>query len=401
MPLLLKASGRTSILLAFCRYFVRYVLSAKTRQWPLFLAGFGLLLSAFALMVLQGTMSGFQAKQIERAKRVQGIGVIHIAGEKRQLARGVLKELSSQGLRGFLELRRELLLRTGNQVRPVLVHALEPHLRPDFLVGTDGMRAVLPWSLASSLGIGEGEQFELISPTSFNHFLGEVPRSVGVTLGKTIVTDVPEVDILHIWVRLGLLQNLIAQRAISLVRIFPGEHSSLEGLREILEKRYSGQVRLVSWEERHKTLMWSLALESAVMLFLFVSMGLLVGVCIVGGLSILYGKVRDDFAAFWILGADKIRLERANIIFWVGVSLLCAGVGLLAGLGVLHLIDLYGGEVFSEEFIDQKIPVHITLQGILISFFVPCGICLFFCHYTFRQFKRDTNYLDRVRASGA
>ena len=47
-----------------------------------------------------------------------------------------------------------------------------------------------------------GDTVSLISPSHVDSFFGDIPRKVSVMLDDIIVTDVPEIDIFHIWVRL-------------------------------------------------------------------------------------------------------------------------------------------------------------------------------------------------------
>ena len=399
------------MILAFCRYFTSYILFTRYRQWPLILAALGLTLSSFALIMLQSTMSGFQANQIQRSKQVEGFATVNIAEKDAAVARSIQKDLSQKNIPAFLEYEVELLLKKNGSIRPVVAHGLEKppaflndnfgEKTPNFHQNANTEQAdwetILPRTLAWNMNLGQGEFFQLISPAHYNHLLGEQPRSITLYVNQMTQTDVPEVDSFHIWVRLSALQNLTRQRSINKVRLY-GDHTIDQV--KFIEEKYKGKATLEPWEQRHRALLWSLSLENSVMLFLFASMTALVGLCITGGLTILYSKVKLDFAGFWILGAGRKQLERANIVFLGGISLATVSVGLISGLLALFLIDQFGGNVFSEQFVDQKIPVNITWRGVALSFIIPCGISLFFCRYSFKQFKQDSHYLEQIRATG-
>ena len=381
--------------LAFFRYFISYILFARHRQWLLILAALGLTLSSFALLLLQSTMSGFQANQIERSKNVEGFATINIIGGNVQTARSIQQELSQQNISSFLEYEAEILIKKDRIIRPMVVHGLEG--LPPFLGDEILQEAILPRTLAWNLNISPGESFQLISPTHYNHLLREQPRSITLYVDRLVDTEVPEADSFHGWIRLSALQNLTHQRSINKIRLYGSDALNRLGF---IEDKYKGKATLEPWGERHQALLWSLSLENSVMLFLFASMAALVGLCITGGLTILYSKIKLDFAAFWILGASQKQLDRANILFLGTVSLATVSTGLLLGLVALFLIDQFGGNVFSEQFVDQKIPVNITWRSLALSFSIPCGISLLFCKYSFKQFKQDTSCLEQIRATG-
>lgn len=386
------------MIFSFCRYFLSYLVSARSRQWLLYLAAAGLLLSSFSLIVLQSTMGGFQANQIRRSKAVEGYAVIRIAEGEETVARSILADLHDRSAPAFLEYEAELLMRNGSIVKPVIVHGIGEGSPPAFLGQEPLQEARIPYALAYEMGLDIGDSFELFSPVHYNHFLQESPRSIGVSVEETIRTDVPEADSFHLWMRLRAVQNLIGKKSVNRIRLY-GEDRTGE-LKAFLGSRYGEKMSLEHWSQRHASLVWSLALENTVMIFLFASMTVLVGLCIVGGLSILYGKIENDLASFWILGASKKNLERANFFFLGSMSFMATCAGLLLGLASLFLIDHYGGEVFSEDFVDQKIPVHVTWQGVALSFAIPYGVSMAFCRFVFRQFKRESNHLQRVRAVG-
>ena len=149
-----------------------------------------------------------------------------------------------------------------------------------------------------------------ISPSHVDSFFGDIPRKVSVILDDIIVTDVPEIDIFHVWVRLPLIQNLIRKREINRVRIY-GQFSK-SSVESFLKGRFrKSDTSLLTWEDQHKTLVHALALENTVMLFLFVVMTCLVSLCITSGLHIFTSKIKIDLASFWILGASKLKLEKA------------------------------------------------------------------------------------------
>jgi lipoprotein-releasing system permease protein len=379
-------------------YFFSYIFKAKTRQRLLFLALVGLFLSTFALIVLQSTMGGLQHKLIYRAKRVEGHASVILKNQSESFSKEVLSYLKELGHTGIPEYEIELLLKVGSFLSPVMIHAIDPDSRPNFLPAVSLKDMILPYDLALKLDIGEGEEVRLISPSHVDAMLGDVPRAATVLVEKTIATDVPEIDSYHAWVRLGVIQNLMRKRLVNKIRLY--RDANFAGLAKTLKTKFSDDVLIETWEQKNKTLVWALGLETTVMVFLFIAMTFLVSLCITSGLLIFFDKVKGDLASFWIMGASKEQLMKAAGRFLASVSLGAVLLGLLCGLVFLGLLDRYGWEIMPNVFVDRKIPIYITLKGILVSLCVPFSISILFCAFSLAQFKRETNYLDHVRSIG-
>lgn len=384
----------------FVRYFFYYLLRSKTRQRLLLLAVVGLFLSSFALIVMQSTMGGLQRGRVNRSKDSLGHGEIYrkAGQEGTKEFDALFFKLKASGLPVARELRLEMMVRSDDNVAGAVVHGIFPEdFLPQFLRQAEGDGAWLPHELAFRLKVGRFENIVLYSPTHFDSFLGDVPRHASTAVTSLLATDDPEVDGLHLWVRLAFLQNLIRQRSYNLIKIFePFEKVDIYKLMGEMKENFVVET----WEEKNSTLVWSLNLEGMVMLLLFVGMSLLVSLCITSGLLIFFSKIKADLSSFWILGASKKKLENAASLF---LSLTATGAvasGLLSGLLFLWAFDRFGGDIMPAVFVDRKIPVYISLKGILISFLVPYCVSWIFSRISIRQFKKEENFLEQIRSFG-
>jgi lipoprotein-releasing system permease protein len=376
---------------ALAAYLFRYVLHAKTRQRLLFLALFGLCLSSFALLVLQSTMGGFQMKLIERSKKVMGHGVVESAAygaDEVTLPSGAVKELEL-----------ELLIRHRNFIFPVIAHGLDfdRDQLPAWPASLAGPEIIIPRDLALRLELAIGDKVQLISPSHVDSFFDDIPRSITLKTARAFSSDVPEIDLGHIWVRAQALQNLIREESYNRVRFY-GE-SAWKKRDQVLASLK--EARALAWEDKNETLVWALGLESSVMLFLFGAMTLLVSLSITTSLMIFFDKLKGDLAAFWILGAPKADIERGMATFLViaGTAAILLGLGL--GFILLGIIDRHGTEILSNVFVDRKIPVYLTAKGISIAFAIPALIAFFFSWLGLKQFKERYDALTIVRTVGA
>ncbi len=377
----------------YLKYFLFFIISAKNRQRLLILAVVGLFISSFALIVLQSTMGGLQNKLMERSKAVIGRATILYKADSSDLKlKEIEKVLTERKLNYTREYEIELLLRYQSFITPVIVHGidLKGHV-PAFLTKKK-FEAMMPLELAYKVGVAPPETLELISPSHVDELLGDIPRAQSIRIDQTFSSDVPEIDMYHLWVRLPLIQNLIQSRMVNRLRIY--SQDDFKSLKDLLPQG----ARLMTWEDENRTLVWALNLEATVMVFLFAAMSLLVSLCISSGLLIFFNKVKTDLASFWILGASHEKINRSTKYFLHLMSLLSILSGVIAGLIFLYLFDHFAPEIMPDVFVDRKIPILITGKGLLVSFFVPYFISFFFVKFALAQFKREHDFLSHVRS---
>jgi lipoprotein-releasing system permease protein len=344
-------------------------------------------------------MGGLQNNLINRSKDISGDAVVYLEKKDVAFANTVHAFLKKNKLWAYPEYELELLIKNGTYLSPIIIHGVIPDSElPKFLEDSDLKKMVIPYDIAHTINVGIDDQVRLISPSHVDTMLGDIPRSLSVKVGDILSTDVPEVDAAHAWVRLPLIQNLIRKREINRLRIHgKTDYSEITSL---LKNEFGDDVRLKIWEEENSTLVWALQLETTVMVFLFVAMTMLVSLCITSGLMIFFDKVKLDLASFWIMGASKMKLEKASALFINIVSLLAVSSGLIVGIIFLLLLDKFGANIMPDVFVDRKIPVFISLRGVLVSFFVPYVMALLFTLFTLGQFQKDNSFLDHVRSIG-
>jgi lipoprotein-releasing system permease protein len=376
----------------------------------------GLMISAFALVVLQSTMGGLQGMLVGRSKAVHGQGFIELRGpielRYKELAQSISEKLSARSFMAIPEYEIELLVKQGQFVAPLILRGIDLSFGvPPFfdrelssLDNPAALNLVLGLDLAYKLRLSRGVEARLMGPAHTSVIgLAEVPRFATVTIEKNLRTDVPEVDAHMGWTRLSLVQNLVRQRGANRIRFY-GEYTPRE-IDRVLHSLYTnelqaGELKFVRWEDQHQTLVWALNLETTVMVFLFVAMTLLVALCITSGLMLFFDKLKQDLASFWILGASRRSLDRASGLFLVLLSFLSTVTGLVLGLGALYVLHHFGGELMPEGFVDRKIPVKVDQWAVLVSFLVPFSISLVFSYTTLSHFKRENDFLEVVRSVG-
>jgi lipoprotein-releasing system permease protein len=381
----------------FCQYFFQYLFKARTRQKLMALAIIGLVISSFALLVLQSSMGGLQNSVKGRSKQIQGLAKVKLFDTTPEFSHSVQDYINSLGANSWRELEVEQLTRHGNFITPSILHGVDPtNTLPEGIdfIGKSG--PIIPYEIAHKLNARSGDKVRFIIPSHSNSFLGDIPRMSSDRIEKVISTDVPEVDAYHIWARLAFVQNLVGKRIVN--RIVISKASDLGDIIEKLNEKFQKKIDIETWEDSNAALVYALNLENTMMLFLFTSMSLLVSLCIISGLLIFFDKVKTDLASFWILGASQKKIEFSFSLFLHLISILSISVGLIGAFIFLFLMDQYAGEILPDIFVDRKIPILITLKAVVLSFCIPFSISLIFSHITLREFKKEMNFQELIRS---
>ena len=385
---------KTSVL-----YFFKYIFFSKTRQHLLFIALLGLFISSFALLVLQSTMGGLQHKVMQRSKNVAGIGSIHIQKRNEKTINEVTNFLRSKKIVFSREYEIELLARYMEYLSPVIVHGIDSNYFIPYFLNTKKVNGIyLGLDFGLKLYVEKGDNLKLISPAHVDSFFGDIPRVTSEYVDEIFISEVPEIDGNHVWAPLILIQNLISKKEVNLFRIY--SETNLEELKLYLNRKFADSVYLKTWEEENSSLVWALQLEASIMVFLFVAMTFLVTLSIVSGLFIFFNKIKFDLTSFWILGASHKDLDKITNIFLIVISFISVISGIFVGLLFLWWLDSYGPQIMPDIFIDRKIPIYITANGLIISFTVPFLISVIFSIFSLKSFKKEISYLEFVRSSG-
>lgn len=384
----------------FFSYFFKYIFFAKTRQRLLFIAVIGLFISAFSLIVIQGIMGGLQKGLISRSKNVHGSHVIQFASITNESLEDVRDILRKEGARFYSEIETEVMIKYKGSVAPAKIHGvLLSDEKPSFLSDKDFSGLVIGSELASKIRLQFLDELQIIAPGVTDSLMGEVPRFVTEALSDYLYTELPEVDEFEIWGRAEIVQNLLRERGINQIRIF--KTLDAETLAKLQAIKTEVPFRLVSWEQMNGALVWSLNLETKVMLFLFISMSFLVAIAITSGLLIFFSKIRRDLMSFWILGMPQQMLVKLCFRFILILSAIICTLGTVAGFITLRILEVYGHDLVPDIFVERRFPISLDFSHISISFLIPFAISVVFSYLSFLNFRKENqNFVAIVRSVG-
>lgn len=351
-------------------------------------------------MVIQGIMGGLQKGLVSRSKNIHGSHLIifdHITEDSISEMKDILRK---EGIPFYSELEVEVMLKHRNFVAPAKIHGIDlDDERPAFLEEKDFKGLVMGSELASKIKLQFLDDVQIIAPGVTDSLMGEVPRFVSESLSDYLYTELSEVDDFEVWVRLGMVQNLLRQSGINQIRLFG--NVSPQVLDKLMSVETSVSKRVLSWEKMNSALVWSLNLETKVMLFLFISMSFLVAIAITSGLLIFYSKIRRDLMSFWILGMGQKKLIQLCFKFTLILSATTVIIGGVFGYITLKLLEAFGHQLMPDIFVERELPVQLDFNHIVLSLMIPFGISLVFSYFSFAHFRKENqSFVSIVRSLG-
>lgn len=345
-------------------------------------------------------MGGLQKGLIERSKNIHGSYLIQFDSITNDSLDEIHDLLIKEAAPYYSELESEVMIKYKNYVAPAKVHGIVLNgERPKFLVNKDFSGLLLGSDLASKVHAQFLDEVQIISPGLTDSLLGEVPRFVSESVSDYLYTELPEVDEFEFWGRIEIVQNLLRERGINQIRIF--KQLGPDVLKKLKVIKSDVSFRLLSWEDMNGALVWSLNLETKVMLFLFMAMSLLVAIAITSGLLIFYSKIRRDLMSFWILGMPQQILIKLCFRFVLFFSAIVCILGTVAGFITLRILEIYGHDIVPDIFVERRFPIELNFAHITLSFFIPFGISLVFSYLSFMNFRKENqNFASIVRSVG-
>ena len=348
-------------------YFFKILLNSKRHGALLALAAVALGLSSFALLVIQGTMGGLQSGVESRSKyyKAHASLVFPMTDESQVLE--VVNVLRSQGMQAIPMLELEVLVKNGTYTTAAKLWALHPEYPLPFYEVSSGN------ALGADLGLvlksHEGSELEVIFPTSTDPLLGDVPRTLAMEAGPSLMTQLPEVDATLLLTRASMVQNILRYRGMNQIKIFSTFDEKI--IKQVLAKNVLPGAIFRTWEQENHTLVWALGMESAVMIFLFSAMTALVSLAIVSGLMLYFSKIKRDLIALWVLGLGlrdiKKQMQTLSQILCLGPIL----IGMILGLIFLLALDHWGGDIMPVIFVERKIPIAFKMRYFFLSIAIP------------------------------
>ena len=313
---------------------LRYLKSTRRDAFASFLAavaGLGIALGVFALILALGVISGFQeALRGELLSRTPEILIDLPPGTDAEAARAAVAAVA--GVRSArLEVRGSGWVVDGGKVQPVEMVGFEGAV-PPFFPGAAGKAPglYLPEGLATRWGLRPGEVLDVVSPKpTLAPFGGPVPRVRSLPLAGTYATGKTQEERERIGLPREVAESLLGSAHRKIEVTAGGLDPALAvapRLRDALAPLAPGSA-VKTWADLNRPLLFALKLEKTLTFVAVFLIVLVATLALVASLSLVIANKRAEIGMLGAMGASGKTLERA----FRALGGLIAGIGLILG----------------------------------------------------------------------
>jgi lipoprotein-releasing system permease protein len=343
---------------------LRYLFALRKQSFISIISLFaicGVAIGVGALIVVIGVMNGFSTDLRDKILGVNAhVLVTSIKGgikDYRELAEEVKQVKGVTGVTPFVY--SEVMLSTRNGVKGVVLRGIDPatsdsvlSLSKDMVSGnvinleaTGGSPGIIIGSeLAKRLGLSQGSEVNLLSPSGRSGAAGFTPRVRRFIVSGVFRTGMYEYDSTLGYVTLPAARKLLGFKGdvVSGLEISVDDVYNVEAIsQELREKVGSFFVYVRHWQEMNANLFAALELEKSAM-FIILAMIVLVGsFSIVTTLVMLVIQKTKDIAVLMSIGADTAMIRRIFMFQGTFIGLMGTLIGYLIGIPVALLLKKY------------------------------------------------------------
>lgn len=335
----------------------RYLRSRRKETFISVIAGFsfvGIMLGVATLIIVMAVMNGFRTELISRILGINGHIIVQPVDQPlTDYAQLAQKFSAVPGVTMALPLVEGQTLASGKQgagsgalVRGIRtedlekLHEVSSNIRSGDITGfATGDGVLIGSRLASSLGIGAGDQITLVSPEGDVTPMGVTPRVKAYRVSGVFEIGMSEYDASMIYMPLAEAQAYFnADGLVQSIEIYLKDADKVDEMRPLIEQAAGRQIFLTDWRQRNQTFFSALQVERNVMFMILTLIVLVAALNIISGLIMLVKDKGSDIAILKTMGASSGAIMR--IFFMTGAAI--GIVGTFAGvlLGVIVCLNI-------------------------------------------------------------
>jgi len=343
---------------------MRYLFALRKQSFISIISLFavlGVAIGVGALIVVIGVMNGFSTDLRDKILGVNAhIIVTSLRGgikDYRELADEAEKVQGVIGVTPFVY--SEVMLSTRNGVKGVVLRGIDPSTSDSVLslskdmvsgdvgnleAGSDVPGIIIGSELAKRLGLTQGSEVNLLSPSGRSGAAGFTPRVKRFIVAGVFRTGMFEYDSSLGYVTIPAARKLLGFKGdvVSGLEINVDDVYNVEQISENLRAAVgSFTVYVRHWQEMNANLFAALELEKTAM-FIILAMIVLVGsFSIVTSLVMLVIQKTKDIAVLMSIGADTSSIRRIFMLQGTFIGLAGTFLGFLIGVPVSLLLKKY------------------------------------------------------------
>ncbi|MFD0917493.1 ABC transporter permease [Pseudahrensia aquimaris] len=208
--------------------------------------------------------------------------------------------------------------------------------------------------MATSLGLGLGDNITLIAPEGEVSAFGTAPRTKAYPVKAIFQMGMSEYDNTFVFMPMEEAQLFFnSEGAATVIEAFVDDADRVDELRPLVEEAAARPIGLQDWQQRNQTFFQALEVERNVMFLILTLIILVAALNIISGLFMLVKDKGRDIAILRTMGATRGAILR--IFFITGSSIGVFGTLAGAALGLLICTNIGG----IQRFLDSMTGVNL------------------------------------------
>lgn len=313
-------------------------------RWVAILSATGMAVGVASLVVVLSVMNGLAGELTGRLLNAVPHVSISSTGpldESRALSQTLEDDWSGAQASPFIKrqvMLRSLLFSTGAE----LTGYADDHFHSADVTLIDGNLAALSKerfsvalgnSLAQQLGVGVGDQVDVVLPQLSVTPLGPVPRYRRLTV-RAVVSVGASPDSTLAWTSYESLQRLARAREPDGVQIRLADPGAAGVIAEQIKERVSKPSHVTTWADTNQSLFAAIRMEKVLVSILLSALIAVAAFSVVSSLTMSVSEKRSDIAALRVMGLTPASVMISFLIHGLLLAVLGVVVGTVLGLGI-------------------------------------------------------------------
>jgi lipoprotein-releasing system permease protein len=353
----------------------------------------GIFFAVSALIITMSIMSGFRATLLDALLG----GEPHIAAAVDGLPQDEATEIGSvikqtPGVLSVSPYIEQFVLLSANGVRTGgVVRAIPPADLPTMPIFKDGGAAALAGGfgegrnggnvitigqyLAANLGIGVGDQVEIVTSQMRSGPVGQIPISKSYVVGDIFRTGSAQLDNVYVFMPMEQAQILFQSKGrYQYLDIRVKDPDATEATMQSISDATGYSLLLRDWKTKNRTYLGALRTERVMVRLLVTIIMMIATLNIIGGVIILVKNKTRDIAILRTIGLSRAGVLR--VFLMVGTALGSLGALLGMTVGILFILNIgpieslinlaIDGEVFpAEQYGLDQLPAILDWNEVL------------------------------------
>lgn len=188
-------------------------------------------------------------------------------------------------------------------------------------------------SLAQQLGVGVGDQLDVVLPLLSLTPLGPVPRYRRLTV-RAVVSVGASPDSTLAWTSYETLQRLARAKQPDGVQVRLVDPSAAGVVAERLKAQVSEPSQVSTWADTNQSLFAAIRMEKLLVSILLSALIAVAAFSVVSSLTMSVAEKRSDIAALRVMGLTPVRIMVSFLVHGLLLAVLGIVIGTVLGLGI-------------------------------------------------------------------